>query len=97
MRNQLQNGIEHSKSSAQNRNEDNLALQLRATGPCQRGSDGEGLDGERAGCFIDNQCSYFAQHAAEFLRAGTFITQSGEIMLHQRVLDDGYFAQVQWK
>ena len=88
MRKQLQNGIQHSQPGAQDRHQDHFAFELGAARLCQRSSDRDSADAERARRLIDHQRSHFAEHAAEFLGAGSFVTQPGEVVLHQRMGDD---------
>ena len=48
-----------------------------------------GADGERARGLVKHQGGDFAEHPAELLRPGPLVAQPGQVVLHQRVRDDG--------
>ena len=50
---------------------------------------GHGADGEVARGFVQHEQSDLAEDAAKFLRARALIAQAGEVVLDERVRDDG--------
>ena len=48
------------------------------------------MDGEGARGLIKHQRGDLTQHAPEFLRTGPLVAQPRQVVLHQRVRDDGH-------
>jgi hypothetical protein len=88
VRNELQNGIEHSESGAQNGNKNDFALQLKTGCGRERRADGNFFDGEIARGFVKHERGDFTEQPAKFLRLGLRVAQAREIVLHERMRDD---------
>src|SRR5258708_21691885 len=85
---QLQDGVQHSQTGAQDRNEHDLTAQMRPSGSSKRRLNRNGDDAKGARRLVKHQGGYLTENAPEFLGASPLVAEPGEIMLHQRVRDD---------
>jgi len=90
MRNELKNRIQHAQPGSQDGDEHYLALQLKAARLRERSPDRSRIQSQGPGRFIQQQSRDFSEHPAKFLRPGAFIPQPRQIVLNQRVRDEGH-------
>jgi len=76
VRNELKDGIEHSKASPENGDENDFAAQLKSARGRKRCPDARRLDRKGTGCLVEHERGDLAEDAPEFLRTGPFVAET---------------------
>lgn len=89
-RNELQDAVDHAEAGAQDRDDgDLLAGDAFACGGLKRGLDLDILEREVAHSLVSLEDGELAHKGAELVRASGLVAKDVELVLDQRVVDDG--------
>ena len=81
--------IQHAQSGAQDGDKDNFTFQLETGRGREWRADGNIFYRKIARRLVNHQRGNFAEEPPEFLRLRPPVAQPGEVVLHERVRDDG--------